>query len=204
MQLLQIPGINARDADKILRDDDVLAASLATRERYLFFTAPVESPYAVPPDNVPLPAAVRDAQGRPLLDEAGFRRDLLPRMFSPLEGMKRCFAFVHGLPNMELGFTPGGLQKFRWFDSYNWKLAGLLQYADDQLAAELRQVQRHHATRCARRLGLLVLLDLLPDGSSIDSTLVTEDIVDRAALTLACVLGAFAVGESRSRHKEFP
>ena len=42
--LLQISGINARDADKILRDDDVIAASLATRERYLFFTAPVMNP----------------------------------------------------------------------------------------------------------------------------------------------------------------
>ena len=44
VQLLQISGINARDADKILRDDDVIAASLATRERYLFFTAPVMNP----------------------------------------------------------------------------------------------------------------------------------------------------------------
>ena len=49
VQLLQISGINARDADKILRDDDVIAASLATRERYLFFTAPVMNPYLVVP-----------------------------------------------------------------------------------------------------------------------------------------------------------
>ena len=36
--------------------------------------------------------------------------------------------------------------------------ANLLQHTDDQLAAELRQVQRHHAVRCAGRLGLQVLL----------------------------------------------
>jgi len=45
-------GINARDADRILRDDDVIAASLATREQYLFFTAPVMNPYALPPAHV--------------------------------------------------------------------------------------------------------------------------------------------------------
>ena len=56
IQLLQISGINARDADKILRDDDPLSSSLATRERYIFFTAPVENPYAAPPGHVPLPA----------------------------------------------------------------------------------------------------------------------------------------------------
>ena len=194
VQLLQISGINARDADKILRDDDVIAASLATRERYLFFTAPVMNPYALPPAGVELPAEVLDAQGEPLQDRAGFKRDLLPRRDDTLAGMQRCYQFVRGLPNREMLFTDQGLEKFRCYDACNWRLAGLVQYIDDQLAAELRQVQRHHALRCAGRLALRVMLGLLPDEASIENTFITGDVVDQAALTLACVLGGFAVG----------
>ena len=60
VQLLQISGINARDADRILRDDDVIAAS---REQYLFFTAPVMNPYALPPAHVQLPTEVLQENG---------------------------------------------------------------------------------------------------------------------------------------------
>ncbi|CAK9039975.1 Phosphoglycerate kinase, partial [Durusdinium trenchii] len=133
VQLLQISGINARDADRILRDDDVIAASLATRERYLFFTAPVMNPYALPPAHVQLPTEVLDEHGEPLQDRAGFRRDLLPRRGDCVQGMKRCYHFVHGLPNQELRFTDSGLEKFRCFDAWNWRLAGYVQYVDDQL-----------------------------------------------------------------------
>jgi len=108
--------------------------------------------------------------------------------------MKRCYHFVHGLPNQELRFTDSGLKKFRCFDAWNWRLAGYVQYVDDQLAAELRQVQRHHALRCAGRLSLRVLLGLVPDDATIDNTRITAEIVDQAALTLASVLGGFAVG----------
>ena len=194
VQLLQISGINARDADRILRDDDVIAASLATRERYLFFTAPVMNPYALPPAHVQLPTEVLDEHGEPLQDRAGFRRDLLPRRGDCVQGMKRCYHFVHGLPNQELRFTDSGLEKFRCFDAWNWRLAGYVQYVDDQLAAELRQVQRHHALRCAGRLSLRVLLGLVPDDATVDNTRITAEIVDQAALTLASVLGGFAVG----------
>ena len=108
--------------------------------------------------------------------------------------MKRCYHFVHGLPNQELRFTDSGLKKFRRFDAWNWRLAGYVQYVDDQLAAELRQVQRHHALRCAGSLSLRVLLGLVPDDATIDNTRITAEIVDQAALTLASVLGGFAVG----------
>lgn len=53
--------------------------------------------------------------------------------------MKRCDRFVHEQPNKELQFTESGLEKFRCFDACNWRLAGYVQYVDDQLAAELRQ-----------------------------------------------------------------
>ena len=92
--------------------------------------------------------------------------------------MKRCYHFVHGLPNQELRFTDSGLKKFRCFDAWNWRLAGYVQYVDDQLAAELRQVQRHHALRCAGRLSLRALLGLVPDDATIDNTRITAEIVD--------------------------
>ena len=116
--------------------------------------------YSVPPSHVVLPAEVLDEQGEPLQDRAGFRRDLLPRQSDVLAGMKRCFSFVGREPNQELFFTDAGLEKFRCFDAYNWKLAGHVQYVDDQLAAELRQVQlrwfcfRSVDVVCFLRLGL--------------------------------------------------
>ena len=194
IQLLQISGINARDAERILRDDDLMSASLATRERYLFYTAPVENPYAVPPRHVSLPDVVLDAEGAPLQDRAGFRRDLLPRRLDVLQGMQRCYHFVGGLANQEVRFTDAGLEKFRCFDAMNWELASIVQYTDDQLAAELRQVQRHLAVRCAARMGLHVMLGQMPEDADVQTTLVTPEMVDSAALTLACILGSVAVG----------
>ena len=58
----------------------------------------------------------------------------------------------------------------------------------------LRQVQRHLGLRCAGRLALRVLLGLLPEEASIENSYITAEIVDQAALTLACILGGFAVG----------
>ena len=61
---------------------------------------------------------MRSSQLRSLMsqDRAGFRRDLLPRRGDCVQGMKRCYHFVHGLPNQELRFTDSGLKKFRCFD----------------------------------------------------------------------------------------
>ena len=160
MQLLQISGINARDADKILHHAMVCWRLPWRRESDIFSTQLLwEARMLLSPGHVPLPPAILNAQ---LADEAGCRRDLLPRMFSALEGMKRCYAFVHGLPNMELLFTPAALQKIQSFNSFNigsWP-ACFKNYADDQLAA-LRQVQRHRAIRDAASLGLLVMFDVL-------------------------------------------
>jgi hypothetical protein len=194
VQLLQLSGINARDAEKILRDDDPSNHSLATRERYTFFTAPVVNPYSAPPPHMRLPDSMYSPEGSVLQDLAGFRRDLLPQGMQVLEGMKRCFWFVEGEPNKKLKLTELGLWRFRRFDAMNWRLAGLLQYVDDQLAAELRQVQRMHGIRLAGRLGLLVLANCAPQGVNSNNFPITETLTDQVALTLACVLGSISVG----------
>ena len=73
------------------------------------------------------------------------------------------------------------LETFRCFDAWNWCLAGLVQYTGDQLAAELRQVQRHHALRCAARQSLLVFLAQPSADAVVETTPITEGIVNQAA-----------------------
>jgi hypothetical protein len=76
----------------------------------------------------------------------------------------------------------------------NWKLAGLLQFIDDRLAAELRQTQRILAILSVAHLALDVGFGRMPAESSIETCKVQLVHVERATLMLALILAANAVG----------
>ena len=52
---LSLMGMNARDAATVVADTNTATTALATRERYVFLTAPVMNPYCTPPEGVTLP-----------------------------------------------------------------------------------------------------------------------------------------------------
>ncbi|CAK0887356.1 unnamed protein product, partial [Prorocentrum cordatum] len=140
-----LSGMSAKHVQQILGTDGMTNAQ-ATRERCVFFTAPVVNPYDNPPADVitveTAPLAF-DLNTRELKrDAAGFIRDNLEPKTDLLENMKRCYNYVNGLPNQTQKFHIEALAFFRRVDSTNWKLAGLVQYICDQTAAELRQCQR--------------------------------------------------------------
>eukprot|EP00959_Pyramimonas_sp_CCMP1952_P042971 899220-Pyramimonas_sp.AAC.1 len=98
--------------------------------------------------------------------------------------MRLCLAFVNGVPNAVMSFNAAGRLTFRRIDAENWRMADLLQYIDDQLAAELRQVQRMLAIVAAGMLALEVYYGLLVATAKVDTTEIGATHVQRAAYVL--------------------
>ena len=106
-----------------------------------------------------------------------------------------------GKHNEVIRFDEAGLLLFRKIDAYNWKLAHLVQYVNDQLAAELRQCQRMMAIACVLVLGIWIMKDKLPIGESSDvakptaaTFLVPLEIVRAGVLLQALIYASNAIG----------
>ena len=131
-------------------------------------------------------------------DAAGFRRDLLPRVFpgrhSLPDQMKRCYQFSAEDRNPVLGMTDDAKTLFRTIDAQNWKLADLLQYVDDRLAAELRQVQRLLAIHCGIILGIWVMKGKFGTVNDYKAHRITKEMVEHAVFLYGLVLASNTIG----------
>ncbi len=195
--LHQLSGMNARHAEQILKNTDALANAQAALERYVFFTAPVVNAYALPPPGAVTPALAPlafDVNQQLKTDEAGFLRSDLPTGTPLLEAMIRCFNFVEKQPNQEVRFHDHGLLLLRRVDSANWRLADLVQYIDDRVAAGLRQFQRILAIFSVGMFALSVFHDCVPDDRTVRNTVVTQEHVKCAVRFLGLINAANAIG----------
>ena len=127
------------------------------------------------------------------VDAAGFQRDNLRRVTHKAVAMQTCFEFVGRQRNQSFTFSPDGRKRFRLIDAVNWQMADLLQYVDDQLAAELRQVQRMLAIVSAGQLALEVFYGFKESDATILNTEVGDVHVKRAAYTLLLAYASIGV-----------
>lgn len=196
MRLLS--AINARDAEKILQDNVASLHALAEPERFLFFTAPVINPYAFPPPGIDMPPQALE-NGELKHDDAGFLRDELPTTCHSSTAMKHCRSFVSEEPNAAPQWTRRAKRLYRLIDSHNWQLANIIQYVDDRLAGELRQVQRMLLELTLGRYAASVFFeennndDEENSDQTIETWFVSESMVKTSALLLALITGSFAV-----------
>lgn len=190
-----LSGLNARDALRMMSEDSVQNTAMALRERYLLFTSPICNPYELPPEHVQLPAQALNDQGRPLQDNAGFQRDILPGAAPTMfEFMMRCWQFVGRSSNKVITFSIEAREKFRSVDAVNWRLAGFLQFINDRLSAELRQTQRILAILSVGHFALDIGFSRLPANASSETHAVQLVHVERACLMLALIMASNSVG----------
>lgn len=129
---------------------------------------------------------------------AGFCRVELPRIFpgreNILDQMKRCHAFSTGVRNPILSMTDDPKTLFRSIDAQNWKLADLLQYVDDRLAAELRQVQWLLGIHCALILSIWIMKGKVPNVVVYTNQSITNGMVEHAVFRYGLILETNAIG----------
>jgi hypothetical protein len=113
-------------------------------------------------------------------------------------------SFVEQKPNQIFTFAEDGRQRFRNIDSANWAMAGLLQYIDDFLAAELRQIQRMLAIISSGLLAMEAYYGLLPTEATINNTKIQEIHVKRSAYLLVLVYGSTGIAFRNMSVSEVP